>query len=91
MVLQEFVESGGAIWKVQKCLFAQRQNDHPSPPSLKMAPKGRKEDWESLDTNADARLPAVHSVVFVINAVLLTGAPSCEAPLPLTQNTSHAL
>mmetsp|Transcript_2628 Transcript_2628/g.5290 ORF Transcript_2628/g.5290 Transcript_2628/m.5290 type:complete len:178 (+) Transcript_2628:52-585(+) len=43
-----------------------------------MAPKGTKkaEDWESLNTDADARLPAAHSVIFLINAAALAAAPA---------------
>merc|ERR1712010_300594 len=35
----------------------------------------RKEDWESLDVNADNRLPASHRLVFLLNSLLLSAAP----------------
>uniref|UniRef100_A0A7S0YZF1 Translocon-associated protein subunit gamma n=1 Tax=Hemiselmis tepida TaxID=464990 RepID=A0A7S0YZF1_9CRYP len=42
-----------------------------------MAPKtSKKEDWETLNTDADARLPAAHSIAFLVNSVLLAGAPA---------------
>merc|ERR1711966_37170 len=35
----------------------------------------RAEDWESLDVNADNRLPASHRFLFLINSLLLSAAP----------------
>jgi len=35
----------------------------------------RKEDWESLDVNADNRLPASHRLLFLLNSLLLSAAP----------------
>mmetsp|Transcript_8011 Transcript_8011/g.19657 ORF Transcript_8011/g.19657 Transcript_8011/m.19657 type:complete len:177 (-) Transcript_8011:47-577(-) len=42
-----------------------------------MAPKtSKKEDWETLNTDADARLPAAHSLIFLVNSALLAAAPA---------------
>mmetsp|Transcript_57694 Transcript_57694/g.151828 ORF Transcript_57694/g.151828 Transcript_57694/m.151828 type:complete len:186 (+) Transcript_57694:52-609(+) len=37
--------------------------------------KGKREDWEDLDVNADSRLPATHGFIFIVNSLLLAFAP----------------
>lgn len=59
------------------------------PPTDKMAPKGKKEDWEVIDTNADMRLPASLSLTFIINACLVAAAPVCRFPHPVVFTLQH--
>lgn len=69
-LLYELIKTDTNVFQKQPFGFTHADN---------MAPKGgRKEDWETLDVGADSRLPPAHRFVFLLNSILLAGAPVCK-------------
>merc|ERR1712216_926057 len=55
--------------------MGERSDEEMSGRNVKAFRPKRAEDWESLDVNADNRLPASHRFLFLINSLLLSAAP----------------